>query len=102
MNWSSPASCSSRQASMTTMAPSSPPLYRKPAAMGAFPDDAAVLEKAVRQALATCDMVVLSGGTSKGAGDLSHGVVSRLGTPRILVHGVALKPGKPPCLSVLG
>ena len=43
---------------------------------------------------------VLSGGTSKGAGDLSHRVVSRLGTPGILVHGVALKPGKPLCLAV--
>ena len=74
----------------------------EPLAMGAFPDDEAVLEKAVRQALATSDMVVLSGGTSKGAGDLSHRVVSRLGQPGILVHGVALKPGKPLCLGAIG
>jgi putative molybdopterin biosynthesis protein len=73
-----------------------------PMALGAFPDDAAALEKAVRAALAQSDMVVLSGGTSKGAGDLSHGVVSRLGKPGILVHGVALKPGKPLCLGVIG
>ena len=33
-------------------------------------------------------------------GDLSHRVVSRLGKPGILVHGVALKPGKPLCLAV--
>ena len=45
-------------------------------------------------------MVVLSGGTSKGAGDLSHRIVSKLGAPGILVHGVALKPGKPLCLAV--
>jgi putative molybdopterin biosynthesis protein len=69
-------------------------------ALGAFPDDAQALEGAIRRALADCDMVVLSGGTSKGAGDLSHRVVSRLGTPGILVHGVALKPGKPLCLAV--
>ena len=56
----------------------------------------------MRQALDSCDMVVLSGGTSKGAGDLSHRVVSRLGSPGILVHGVALKPGKPLCLAVIG
>ncbi|MFZ0844924.1 MAG: molybdopterin biosynthesis protein [Pseudolabrys sp.] len=72
----------------------------EPVSMGAFPDDATALEKAVRQALAESDMVVLSGGTSKGAGDLSHAVVSRLGKPGILVHGVALKPGKPLCLGV--
>jgi putative molybdopterin biosynthesis protein len=74
----------------------------EPLRLGAFPDDAAALEKAVREALAQSDMVVLSGGTSKGAGDLSHGVVSRLGKPGILVHGVALKPGKPLCLGVIG
>jgi putative molybdopterin biosynthesis protein len=44
-------------------------------------------------------MVVLSGGTSKGAGDLSHRIVSKLGD--VLVHGVALKPGKPLCLAVI-
>jgi len=74
----------------------------EPLAMGAFPDDEAALEKAVRQALAASDIVVLSGGTSKGAGDLSHAIVSRLGPPGILVHGVALKPGKPLCLGVIG
>jgi putative molybdopterin biosynthesis protein len=68
---------------------------------GAFPDDEAALTKALRRALADCDMVVVSGGTSKGAGDLSHRVVSQLGAPGILVHGVALKPGKPLCLAVV-
>ena len=69
---------------------------------GAFPDDEVALELAMRNALDSCDMVVLSGGTSKGAGDLSHRIVSRLGKPGILVHGVALKPGKPLCLAVIG
>jgi molybdopterin molybdotransferase/putative molybdopterin biosynthesis protein len=72
----------------------------EPVRLGAFPDDIAALEDAVRGALTVCDMVVLSGGTSKGAGDLSHRVVSRLGEPGVLVHGVALKPGKPLCLAV--
>ena len=74
----------------------------EPIAAGAFRDDAMVLGKAVREALDASDMVVLSGGTSKGAGDLSHRVVSQLGKPGILVHGVALKPGKPLCLAVVG
>ena len=74
----------------------------EPVVFGAYPDDSAVLERAVREALAASDIVVLSGGTSKGAGDLSHRVVSQLGKPGILVHGVALKPGKPLCLGVIG
>jgi putative molybdopterin biosynthesis protein len=71
-----------------------------PVPFGAFPDDEVTLELAVRNALQTCDMVVLSGGTSKGAGDLSHRIVSKLGRPGVIVHGVALKPGKPLCLAV--
>jgi putative molybdopterin biosynthesis protein len=74
----------------------------EPIAFGAYPDDAVALERAVREALAVSDIVVLSGGTSKGAGDLSHRVVSQLGKPGVLVHGVALKPGKPLCLGVIG
>src|SRR5439155_26432875 len=72
----------------------------EPVPFGAFPDDETALERGMRRALAECDMVVLSGGTSKGAGDLSHRIVSKLGQPGILVHGVALKPGKPLCLAV--
>ena len=72
-----------------------------PVAYGAFPDDESTLSAAIRRALTECEMVILSGGTSKGAGDLSHRIVSRLGQPGILVHGVALKPGKPLCLAVV-
>src|SRR5581483_11463575 len=68
---------------------------------GTCADDEAALDRAIGQALGACDLVVVSGGTSKGAGDLSHRVVSRLGQPGILVHGVALKPGKPLCLAVI-
>ncbi|MGA8612778.1 MAG: molybdopterin biosynthesis protein [Xanthobacteraceae bacterium] len=74
----------------------------EPVSFGAFPDEEVALEIAMRSALDSCDMVVLSGGTSKGAGDLSHRIVSQLGKPGILVHGVALKPGKPLCLAVIG
>jgi putative molybdopterin biosynthesis protein len=72
----------------------------KAISFGLFPDDEQKLEAAMRRALAECDMVILSGGTSKGAGDLSHAILSRLGKPGVLVHGVALKPGKPLCLAV--
>lgn len=69
--------------------------------MGAIPDDDAALTGIVEKGL-TCDMLILSGGTSKGAGDLSYRVVSKLTDPGIVAHGVALKPGKPICLAVTG
>ena len=72
----------------------------EPLLLGIVRDDEAALEGALRDALARSDLVVLSGGTSKGAGDVSHRILSRLGEPGILVHGVALKPGKPLCLAV--
>jgi molybdopterin molybdotransferase/putative molybdopterin biosynthesis protein len=73
----------------------------EPVAMGIAPDDAPLLRERLRAALAH-DLIVLSGGTSKGAGDLSYRVVEELGPPGIVVHGVALKPGKPLCLAAAG
>lgn len=67
--------------------------------LGIVRDDDAALADALARALAY-DVVVLSGGTSKGAGDLSYRVVSGLRDPGIVAHGVALKPGKPICLAV--
>jgi putative molybdopterin biosynthesis protein len=72
-----------------------------PVQLGIAPDDEARLAALLEQALAH-DVVLLSGGTSKGAGDVASRVVGRLGDPGIVVHGVALKPGKPVCLAVTG
>ncbi len=67
--------------------------------LGVVRDDEKALEEALDTAM-QYDVVLLSGGTSKGAGDLSYRVASRLGDPGIVAHGVALKPGKPICLAV--
>ncbi|MGA1028909.1 MAG: molybdopterin biosynthesis protein [Burkholderiaceae bacterium] len=71
----------------------------EPIYLGVVPDDDQALSRKLQEALA-CDMVLLSGGTSKGAGDVSYRVVSQLTNPGIVAHGVALKPGKPICLAV--
>ena len=68
--------------------------------LGIGPDDETVLSRLVDDGLETCDMVILSGGTSKGAGDLCYRAISSFDDPGIVVHGVALKPGKPLCLAV--
>ncbi len=69
--------------------------------LGVIPDDEEALADALARGL-QCDLVIFSGGTSKGAGDLSYRVVGRLSDPGVVVHGVALKPGKPICLAVTG
>ncbi len=58
---------------------------------GAVADDEEALEAAMRAALAISEVLVLSGGTSKGTGDVSHRIIARLGKPGIIAHGVALK-----------
>jgi len=64
---------------------------------GIVRDDQAALTAKLDEALADADLVLFSGGTSKGAGDLSYRILRGVG--EILVHGVALKPGKPVVLA---
>ncbi len=72
----------------------------EPVPLGIVGDDADALWTVLREAHARLDGLILSGGTSKSAGDLNHRLVGRLGAPGIVAHGVALKPGKPLCLAV--
>jgi putative molybdopterin biosynthesis protein len=72
-----------------------------PVPLGIVPDDAGALGAVLRRGVAECDVVLLSGGTSKGPGDLSYRVVAELGPPGVVAHGVALKPGKPLCLAAV-
>ncbi len=73
----------------------------QPVPLGIVGDDQSALDDALERGLATADVVLLSGGTSKGGGDLSYRVLARR-SPGIVVHGVALKPGKPICLGAAG
>jgi putative molybdopterin biosynthesis protein len=73
----------------------------EPEFVGAFRDDVEALRDALARASGRADVVLLSGGTSKGEGDLNATVVGEL-EPGIVVHGVALKPGKPICLAADG
>ena len=77
-------------------------LGAEPRLLGIVSDDMGQLRERVGAALADCDVLLLSGGTSKGTGDLSYRVVSELPDPGIVAHGVALKPGKPICLAATG
>jgi putative molybdopterin biosynthesis protein len=88
-------------ANTTLIADAARELGAEPIGLGIVPDDEAALERVLEAGLAKNDMLVLSGGTSKGAGDLSYRVLARR-EPGIVVHGVALKPGKPICLGAVG
>lgn len=72
----------------------------EPVHFGIVRDEFEALATAVRHAM-SCDVVLLSGGTSKGAGDISYRVLEEIGPPGVIAHGVALKPGKPLCLAAV-
>jgi putative molybdopterin biosynthesis protein len=74
----------------------------EPRRLGITPDNVDALRAKLRDALEFADIVLLSGGTSKGEGDVSYRVVAELRDPGIVAHGVALKPGKPICLAATG
>ena len=74
----------------------------EPMRLGITHDDVDALRERLRYALGFADIVLMSGGTSKGAGDVSYRVVAELDDPGIVAHGVALKPGKPICLAATG
>lgn len=62
---------------------------------GIVSDSEASFFATVERACAENDVVLFSGGSSVGMRDLGERVIEKLGQPGILVHGVALKPGKP-------
>lgn len=72
----------------------------EPIYLGIILDDEAVLKETVSRAIESCDIVLLSGGSSVGAKDAAERVLSELG--EILFHGLALKPGKPTIAADIG
>ena len=62
---------------------------------GIVSDDEASFFSTVEKAVRENHVVLFSGGSSVGMRDLGEQAISRLGPPGILIHGVALKPGKP-------
>ena len=73
----------------------------KPVYLGVFPDDITELQKALRQALASANMVITSGGVSIGPKDVMPQTLDSLGKPGVIVCGIAAKPGKPTTVALI-
>jgi molybdenum cofactor synthesis domain-containing protein len=77
--------------------------------MGASPrhyptlaDETEAFESALAAALAECDAVVVTGGSSVGERDRLPDAVARIADPGIVVHGLRVKPGKPSLFGAAG
>ena len=66
-----------------------------PIPCGLVGDEGEALRRAVQGALPRCDLLLLSGGSSMGVRDLTAEVFLSLPGAEMLVHGVAVAPGKP-------
>lgn len=71
-----------------------------PLRYGIVADNIDALNAAAQKALLECDAVVISAGSSVSVRDLTADVAGKLGSPGVLAHGVAIKPGKPTILAV--
>ncbi|MGL6105904.1 molybdopterin molybdotransferase MoeA [Romboutsia sp.] len=58
-------------------------------------DNYELLKEEVSNGIKNSDIVLLSGGSSVGTRDYTHDVINSFDGQGVLVHGVALKPGKP-------
>jgi len=76
---------------------------------GILPDEREEMAKMLQKMARECEMVLVSGSTSAGAGDMVYQVLDEIG--ELVFHGVNLKPGKPtifglidnkPCLGLPG
>jgi len=63
--------------------------------LGIAPDRTDILKKKIEEGLKTCDVLLITGGTSAGIGDLLPSSLSPI------FHGLAIKPGKPTLFSML-
>ncbi|MDI6854539.1 MAG: molybdopterin molybdotransferase MoeA [Deltaproteobacteria bacterium] len=73
-----------------------------PLVWGIIPDDHQALKNALAGALQEADLILVSGGSSVGARDLTIQAIEDLPGADVLVHGVAIRPGKPTILAEVG
>ncbi|MBO8179033.1 MAG: molybdopterin biosynthesis protein [Archaeoglobus sp.] len=67
--------------------------------IGIARDDEAEMRRLIDKALKDADIVITSGSTSAGAGDVMYRILDEF-NPGVIVHGIAIKPGKPAIIAV--
>jgi len=72
----------------------------RPVHYGIVRDDREALRLAINRATAECDAVMISGGSSKDDRDMVAAILQDLG--EVVVHGIAISPGKPTIIGRCG
>jgi len=66
-----------------------------------MPDQLEAVREALARAIREADIVLLSGGSSVGVKDLTATAIDAAGKPGVVVHGVAMRPGRPTIVGVV-
>ena len=72
-----------------------------PEIIGILPDSYEKIKETLSYALKNYDVIITSGSTSAGIGDLMYRVLDELGSPGVIVHGLNVKPGKPTIIAII-
>ncbi len=72
-----------------------------PINLGVVSDEISQLKLMLEKALNSADIVITSGGVSVGPKDIVPQVLDALGKPGVVVHGIAVKPGKPATIAII-
>ena len=70
-----------------------------PIRVSPIPDIYEVLKEEILEQVESCDMVVINAGSSAGSKDYTKQLIEELG--EVILHGIAIKPGKPTILGVI-
>ena len=73
----------------------------EPLDLGIAEDNVKEIKAKIRAGLEGADALITTGGTSVGHTDLVPKAVNQIGTPGVVVHGIAMRPGMPTALAVL-
>ncbi|HQB61978.1 MAG TPA: molybdopterin-binding protein, partial [Spirochaetota bacterium] len=73
-----------------------------PIQLGIVKDNVEDINRIVNYCLSKYDVILLSGGSSKGIKDETINVLNRIPGAKILFHGLLIKPGKPTISAKIG
>ena len=72
-----------------------------PLPLGIAQDDFQTQAAAAIRGLETADVLVISAGSSVSSRDMTAQIIGNLGQPGVLVHGLAIRPGKPTVIGLV-
>jgi molybdopterin molybdotransferase len=69
--------------------------------LGIAKDDMSEIDAKIREGLEKADLLITTGGTSVGYDDFVPMAINQMGSPGVVVHGIAMRPAMPTALAIV-